>query len=112
MNDPLNTIDAEQLENSVSNAFKTMHKSARHFQEVPSVQNIANEIKGWIDDFKPFIPLIQGLRNPGMRSRHWDQVSLYSESARSCISVKNRESEIKECLYYGITHIYLNQTRV
>lgn len=75
MNDPLTTIDAEQLESNVSNAFKTMHKCARHFQEVPSVQNIANEIKGWIEDFKPFIPLIQGLRNPGMRSRHWDQVS-------------------------------------
>ena len=74
MNDPLTTIDAEQLENNVSNSFKTMHKCVRHFQEVPSVQNIANEIKGWIEDFKPFIPLIQGLRNPGMRSRHWDQV--------------------------------------
>ena len=74
MNDPLTTIDAEQLESNVSNSYKTMHKCARHFQEVPSVQNIANEIKGWIEDFKPFIPLIQGLRNPGMRSRHWDQV--------------------------------------
>ena len=38
---------------------------------------MAQEIKGKIEDFKPFIPLIQGLRNPGMRSRHWDQVLLY-----------------------------------
>lgn len=36
---------------------------------------VAQKIKGWIEDFKPFIPLIQGLRNPGMRSRHWDILS-------------------------------------
>ena len=28
-----------------------------------------------IEEFRPFIPLIQGLRNPGMRSRHWDLLS-------------------------------------
>ena len=39
------------------------------------VQEVAQEIKRKIEDFKPFIPLIQGLRNPGMRSRHWDQVT-------------------------------------
>ena len=38
------------------------------------VQNVATEIKGLVEDFKPYIPLIQGLRNPGMRNRHWEQV--------------------------------------
>lgn len=28
-----------------------------------------------MEDFQPYIPLIQGLRNPGMRSRHWDVLS-------------------------------------
>ena len=32
-------------------------------------------MKGQVEDFKPFIPLIQGLRNPGMRIRHWDRLS-------------------------------------
>ena len=36
---------------------------------------MAVEIKGRIEEFKPFIPLIQGLRNPGMRNRHWEQLS-------------------------------------
>lgn len=39
------------------------------------VGEVAQEIKGRIEEFKPFIPLIQGLRNPGMRSRHWEQLS-------------------------------------
>ena len=31
-----------------------------------------------IEEFKPHIPLIQGLRNPGMRQRHWDMVNFFS----------------------------------
>lgn len=42
---------------------------------VSAVQQVATEVKSQIDDFKPYIPLIQGLRNPGMRSRHWDLLS-------------------------------------
>lgn len=40
------------------------------------VQDVAIEIKGMVEDFRPYIPLIQGLRNPGMRNRHWEQVIL------------------------------------
>lgn len=28
-----------------------------------------------MDDFKQYVPLIQGLRNPGMRPRHWEMLS-------------------------------------
>eukprot|EP00794_Sanderia_malayensis_P012733 gene12733-14038_t len=75
MNDPINAIDAEQVEKNVNDSYKTMHKSARHFQDIQQCLDVAVEIKGWIEDFKPFIPLIQALRNPGMRQRHWDQLS-------------------------------------
>lgn len=33
------------------------------------------DIRARIEEFKPYIPLIQGLRNPGMRNRHWEQLS-------------------------------------
>ena len=74
MNDPLTTIDAEQLEQNVNNAFKTVFKCVKHFKEIPACQEVAMEVKDKIENFKPYIPLIQGLRNPGMRSRHWEQV--------------------------------------
>ena len=37
MNDSLINIDPELLSNSVNNAFKTMHKSAKHFKSVRSL---------------------------------------------------------------------------
>lgn len=80
MNDPLTTIDPEQLEQNVSNAFKTIFKCYKHFKDIPACQEVAQEVREKIDAFKPYIPLIQGLRNPGMRSRHWEQVGICAEN--------------------------------
>lgn len=38
------------------------------------VVEVALDVKKMIENFRPYIPLIQGLRNPGMRQRHWEQV--------------------------------------
>ncbi|XP_008570797.1 PREDICTED: dynein heavy chain 1, axonemal [Galeopterus variegatus] len=75
MNDPLSAIDAEQLEKNVIESFKTMHKCVKQFKDIPACQEVALDIRARIEDFKPYIPLIQGLRNPGMRNRHWDILS-------------------------------------
>lgn len=40
MNDSLINIDPELLANSVSNAFKTMHKSIKHFKSVILVASV------------------------------------------------------------------------
>ncbi|EDL24804.1 mCG3819, partial [Mus musculus] len=75
MNDPLSAIDAEQLEKNVIESFKTMHKCVKQFKDIPACQEVALDIRTRIEEFKPYIPLIQGLRNPGMRNRHWEVLS-------------------------------------
>ncbi|CAG5132289.1 unnamed protein product, partial [Candidula unifasciata] len=75
MNDPLLAINAEEVEKNVNESYKIMHKSVKLFSEISSVQDVAIEIKEMIENFRPYIPLIQGLRNPGMRNRHWEQLS-------------------------------------
>lgn len=101
MNDPLSAIDAEQLEKNVIESFKTMHKCVKQFKDIPgrwagqpvpctlpvlaashthlpcpaACQDVALDIQARIEEFKPYIPLIQGLRNPGMRNRHWELLS-------------------------------------
>ncbi|XP_072576883.1 dynein axonemal heavy chain 1 isoform X1 [Vulpes vulpes] len=75
MNDPLSAIDAEQLEKNVIESFKTMHKCVKQFKDIPACQDVALDIRARIEEFKPYIPLIQGLRNPGMRNRHWEVLS-------------------------------------
>ncbi|XP_076603478.1 dynein axonemal heavy chain 1 [Chaetodon auriga] len=75
LSDPLSSIDPEQLERQVTDAHKTIHKCIKQFKDIPDCQMVATAIRGKIEDFRPYIPLIQGLRNPGMRSRHWEMLS-------------------------------------
>ena len=37
MNDPLMSIDAESVEKNVNDAYKTMHKSVKIFQDIPGI---------------------------------------------------------------------------
>ena len=87
MNDPLNTIDAELIEKVANDSYKTIHKCTRQFADIPACQDVAQEVKRWIEEFKPYIPLIQALRNPGMRKRHWEQVRFYSVGQVNLISI-------------------------
>ncbi|XP_005102124.3 dynein heavy chain 1, axonemal [Aplysia californica] len=75
LTDPLQAINAEEVERCVNESFKTMQKSVRFFSTIPAVQEVAMNIKSNIEQFKPYVPLIQALTNPGLRQRHWDQLS-------------------------------------
>ena len=42
---------------------------------IPGCLEIARVTKDKVDAFRPHIPLVIALRNPGMRERHWDALS-------------------------------------
>ncbi|CAF4566002.1 unnamed protein product [Rotaria socialis] len=93
MNDPIISVNAEDIEKNVTEMYKNMHKSIKIFTEneakciliarkhdpdinnIRGIQQIAMTVKSQIEDFKPSIPLIQALRAPGMRNRHWEELS-------------------------------------
>ncbi|KAJ3368393.1 Dynein heavy chain 1, axonemal [Kappamyces sp. JEL0680] len=68
-------INAEEVEKQHQNASKNIFKSVKAFKNSPGCLEMAKQIKDEMDEFKPNIPLIQALRNPGMRDRHWDALS-------------------------------------
>ena len=62
-----------------------MAKASKVFKGQP-VGSIAAQVKQEMDDFRPFMPVVVALRNPGMRDRHWEQVSAvagHGERSRS-----------------------------
>ncbi|NWZ55127.1 DYH1 protein, partial [Haliaeetus albicilla] len=75
MNDPLVEIEADQLEKNVSDSFKTMQRCVKQFKDSPACQGVAMEFRDKIEEFRLYVPLIQGLHNPGMRNRHWEMLS-------------------------------------
>ncbi|XP_035733901.1 dynein heavy chain 1, axonemal-like [Vespa mandarinia] len=76
MENPLITIDGTNIDNYVNEMYKAMSRSIKIFKEFPKVVAVAENIRDQIEDFKPHIGMIQSLRNPGMKPRHFDELSV------------------------------------
>lgn len=70
-------IDAEQVEKLVDSYNTGIQKAFKFFSsnENDACTKIAATVKEQISGFKPYVPLLVALRNPGMRSRHWEDLS-------------------------------------
>lgn len=70
-------LNAEEVERLVDKYFVTINKAVKFFQKSDMVEQlaIANEIKTQINAFRPEVPLLVVLRNPGMRDRHWEKIA-------------------------------------
>lgn len=70
-------LDAESLENVVTNLSKNLQKSSKTFEKsnLSQCSEIASSLRKEVDLFKPYVPLVMSLRNPGMRDRHWDDLA-------------------------------------
>ncbi len=75
INDPFEKLDASQMQDDVKKAEMTINKCVNVFKEMPSILNVARTIQKKISEFKTSVPLILALRNPGMRERHWKEIS-------------------------------------
>nr|XP_012140860.1 PREDICTED: dynein heavy chain 1, axonemal [Megachile rotundata] len=75
MDNPLMNVDGSQIDSLVMDMYRAITRSVRTFQEFPKVQAIATTIRDQIDEFKPYIGLIQALRDPGMKDRHFEELS-------------------------------------
>ncbi|CAF1684087.1 unnamed protein product, partial [Adineta ricciae] len=98
MNDPIISVNAEDIEKNVTEMYKNTHKSIKTFADNEGIQLVALTIKGQIEDFKPSIPLIQALRAPGMRNRHWEELS---ELVKMAVRPK-KELTFAKCLEMGL----------
>ena len=69
-------LDADALETSVTTLLRNLTKCGKTFDRLDLSQCncIAESVRVEVDEFRPRVPLITSLRNPGMRERHWDEL--------------------------------------
>lgn len=74
---PFENLDADFVEKTLTNVSRNAFKSVKYFdgQGNSELKALANEIKVTSEGFKSYVPLIQALRQQGMRERHWNAVS-------------------------------------
>ena len=76
MTGPFIELDPVKMESDVTSWWKAMYKLEKLLSEkAPEPAKVATEMKEAIAKFKLHIPIISNLRNPGLRSRHWDALS-------------------------------------
>jgi dynein heavy chain, axonemal len=75
MDGPMNKVVPDQVDGDVNNYWRQLYKLERQFQNQPIARKMAAKLRGKVDEFKEFLPLVLTLFNPGMRDRHWDAVS-------------------------------------
>ena len=71
-------IDPLYCEGEVQGGIRLMFKTIRTLkenEETKPIVPIAEQIKKELEEFKPYLPLVTGLRNAGMRDRHWKAIS-------------------------------------
>uniref|UniRef100_A0A8D0TSX2 Dynein axonemal heavy chain 3 n=1 Tax=Sus scrofa TaxID=9823 RepID=A0A8D0TSX2_PIG len=75
MNGPLFLLNAEEIAEEVGNMWRTMYKLTKTLADVPAPRRLAENVKIKIDKFKQHIPILSISCNPGMKDRHWQQIS-------------------------------------
>jgi dynein heavy chain len=71
-------INAENLDKEVNDYYRKLSKAEKVLSKnkVEECADIARKLKAEVDDFRIFGPLVIALRSPGMRKRHWSELSL------------------------------------
>ncbi|XP_045539469.1 dynein axonemal heavy chain 1 [Papilio machaon] len=95
---PLMYVDADTIEPLVSEYYKTLLKCIRTFADLPKIQKVALDIRDDIDEFRPLIPILQAVKNPGMKERHWKE---FMDKAGITVTM-NEKQTFQMCLKQGV----------
>lgn len=74
-NGQVGSFDPVDIAKSIETIYDDLLKLSQGFDEHPQSKRLAEDIKTIIDEFKLNLPIIQTLGNPGLKLRHWEQIS-------------------------------------
>ncbi|CAH8611141.1 unnamed protein product [Schistosoma intercalatum] len=72
---PYHTLNPNEIEQQITDMYRVMHKLTKTLTELPGPSKVAQKVKDKLTKFQQFLPIIHIVCNPGIQSRHWDQMS-------------------------------------
>ncbi|XP_072152186.1 dynein axonemal heavy chain 3 isoform X4 [Bemisia tabaci] len=97
-NGPFANLNAEEIKETVDSMWSILYKLSKTFYDVPGSKRIAEIVRAKVEKFKQLIPVLQTVCNPGLRDRHWEQIS---EVAGFSICPRP-ESTLAEMIDFGL----------
>lgn len=68
-------LDREAISHELSTILKELiHMERTVFKEHPQAWKLTQDLLKHVNEFKPYLPIIRHLSNPGLRDRHWIDV--------------------------------------
>lgn len=75
LNSQVGSFDPVDITSDILNIYEAVLKLEPIFEDSPSTKKLSDDVKSIIDEFKLNMPIIQTLGNPGLKLRHWEQIS-------------------------------------
>ncbi|XP_032957944.1 dynein axonemal heavy chain 3 isoform X1 [Rhinolophus ferrumequinum] len=75
MNGPLFLLNAEEIVEEIGLMWRTIYKLTKTFADVPAPRRLVENVKMKIEKFRQHVPVLTISCNPGMKDRHWQQIS-------------------------------------
>ncbi|XP_061086442.1 dynein axonemal heavy chain 3 [Conger conger] len=75
LNGPFQNLNAEQITDELAAMWRNMYKLAKSFSDLPGPRRVADSFKIKVDKFKQHLPILTTICNPGMKKRHWQEIS-------------------------------------
>ncbi|EDV27935.1 uncharacterized protein TRIADDRAFT_52992 [Trichoplax adhaerens] len=75
MNGSFLELDADKITEDFETMWHTIHRLSRTFSDVTSPRRVVETVKSKLEKFKINLPILQILRNPGLKDRHWESMS-------------------------------------
>jgi dynein heavy chain len=76
MDGQLNGIDRDQITKDVIEAIQDLFMLEKKiFKTIPHMMIVSQNIRKKYETFQPNLPIINNIRNPALRKRHWKRLS-------------------------------------
>ncbi|KMQ95743.1 dynein heavy chain axonemal [Lasius niger] len=95
---PFLGLNAEQVREETENTWRILYKLSRVLTEVPGARRVAEMVRGKVEKFRQFIPVLQTICTPGLQARHWERISKIVDVT----IIPTDTSSLSEMIEYGL----------
>ncbi|XP_066595663.1 dynein axonemal heavy chain 3 [Prorops nasuta] len=71
---PFSVLDSEEVKEETETIWRNLYKLSRALTDNPSARRIAELVRGKVEKFKQFLPVLQAVCTPGFQPRHWQTI--------------------------------------
>ncbi|EZA46954.1 Dynein heavy chain 3, axonemal [Ooceraea biroi] len=95
---PFAGLDSDLVREETENTWRTLYKLARALTDVPGARRVAEMVRGKVEKFRQFIPVLQIICTPGLQPRHWESISRIVDVTITPTDVSN----LSEMIEHGL----------